>query len=207
MAVQEQGRVESFLRRLDALEGRLIGDQGLREGQPPLMPAIKSLNDKLKAMSAQAPAAVAEEDQEGRRKVEGGTDSQAAGLVSEVWKRIGELEQLLSVERSSAMQLSEGSKGELVIGQASRLAPLCARLEAARGAREFLNTSEFRGLDGHERSLSAAARAQAAQEQEVRDLARQTRGLLDTYYKFVQEVSRRFVACDEQLARLEQKQC
>lgn len=180
-AVASEQYIDGLRRRLDVLEARLMGERSIREGQPPLKRTVASLHNKLSSLSR------------GR----GGEG------VSEVWKKVDTLERLLSPEYASYLKLTEDSKSELLHGYLAQLEPLAGQLEEIQRLKDYVNTSEYQGLDSHERRLATVANKHTQQEMAVEALSRQLMELMDGYQRMMLQLSAQFVEWDEQLARLE----
>ena len=91
-AVASDSYLDSLKRRLDILEKKVLGKPGVN--QPPLMSTVKSLQKKLDGLG---------------------------GSVVLAWQKIGSLEEVLSLERTGYLKLSEDAKAELLLNYAEHL--------------------------------------------------------------------------------------
>ncbi len=97
-AVASDSYLDSLKRRLDILEKKVLGKPGVN--QPPLVSTVKSLQKKLDSLG---------------------------GSVAQAWQKIESLEELLSLERTGYLKLSEDAKAELLLNYAEHLKPLSER--------------------------------------------------------------------------------
>ncbi len=179
--VSSQQYIESLRRRLDVLEARLVGERSVREGQPPLRRTLGSLHNKLGSL----------------------TRGREGSSVAEVWGKANSLEKLLNPEYASYLRLTEDSKSELLLGYLAQLEPLASQVEEIQRLKDYVNRTEFQGLEGHERRLAAVAGTHTQQEAAVEALSRQLMGLMEGYQKIMLQLSAQCVEWDEQVARLE----
>ncbi len=180
-AVASEQYIESLRRRLDVLEARLVGERSIREGQPPVRRTVASLENKLASL----------------------TRSRAGESVAEVWRKVDTLEKLMTSEYASYLKLTEDSKSELLFGYTAQLEPLAERLEEIQKLKDYVNTTEFQGLEGHEKRLAAVANTHTQQEMAVEVLSRQLTNLMEGYQRIMLQLSAQCVEWDEQVSRLE----
>ena len=183
-------RLSSFRQRLDVLEKLLTGSEGIRSGQPSLMQSIAELNQKLgDLVSSDGIVGVGNEEQ---------------SPLPKLWSKIEQLERLLGTDVTSAT-LPEDAKAELLVTYANQLSGLCKDLDQLRGANEFLNTSEFGGLEKHEKVLAGIARRHTQQEAELQALTQRSKDVLNAYQKAMFQISTQCVVWDELLTTLERQ--
>ena len=182
-------RLQSFKQRLDVLERRLAGTEGIRSGHPSIQQCIAELNQKLDCLVSSDGAVSSSEQQ---------------SPLPKLWAKIDQLEALLGTEMSSA-QLSGDTKAELLVTYATQLSGLCKDLDQLKGANEFLNTSEFRGLDNHEKALAGIARRHTQQEADLQALVQRSKDVLNAYQKAMFQISTQCVVWDELLTTLERQ--
>lgn len=175
--VASEPYVDSLMRRLEVLEKRLVGDHGVREGQPPLKSTVGDLHQKLNSLSK--------------------------GSVVEVWEKIASLEKVLSPEYESYLKLSDNSKAELLMGYAAQLKPLCEKAEEIQKLKDYLHTTEFQGLDSHEKKLAVIANLHVQQEMQVQALRQQTEELLRVYNRILLQLSGQCVEWEEVISQCE----
>ena len=186
-AVSEK-RLQSFRQRLDVLERLLTGTGGIPSAQPNLKQSIAELNHKLDSLVSS----------------DGSKEGTEQGPLPKLWGKIEQLEALLDTELTSA-KLSEDAKAELLVAYAAQLKGLCKDLDQLRGANEFLNTSEFRGLENHEKALAGIARRHTQQEAELQAIVQRSKDVLNAYQKATFQISTQCVVWDELLSTLEQQ--
>ena len=179
-AVASEQYVDSLKRRLDILEKKLLGKHRQNEVQPPVRSTVESLHQKLNGLAS------------GR----GGEN------VAQVWRKIDTLEKMLSPEHASYLKLSEESKTELLLSYAKQLQPLVEKMDDILQLKDYLNTTEFQGLDHQEKKLAAVATAHVQQELQVEDISRQLKDLTESYQKIVLQLSSQCVEWDEAVSRL-----
>lgn len=178
----------SFKQRLDVLEKLLTGAEGIRSGHPSIQQSISDLNEKLRSLASSDES----------------VQSEQQSPLPKLWAQIDQLEALLGTETSSA-KLSDEAKAELLVTYAGQLSSLCKDLDQLKDANEFLNTSEFRGLQNHEKALARIARRHTQQEADLQALAQHTKDVLNAYQKAMFQISTQCVAWDELLTTLEQR--
>lgn len=186
----DRTRILSFKQRLDVLERHLVGTEGNRSGQPSIQQSIAELNQKLDCLVSSDGTVV-------------GSDEVQSPLPK-LWAKIDQLEALLGTEMSSA-QLSEDAKAELLVTYAAQLSGLCKDFDQLKGANEFLNTCEFRGLDNHEKALAGIARRHTQQEADLQALVQQSKDVMNAYQKAMFQISTQCVVWDELLTTLERQ--
>ena len=69
--------------------------------------------------------------------------------------------------------------------------------------KDYLNTTEFQGLDNHEKKLAAATRLHTQQEVQVETLSTQIRDLTHTYHRMILQLSAQCVEWNEMLSEHE----
>ena len=181
-AVASDDYVSSLTRRVEALEKKLLGsERGSRGSRPPLQVTLAKVEEKL----------------------EGLTRAKAGGNVGEAWAKIDTLERLLSPDYERHARLSPDSRSELLVGYAKKLAPISDEVEAVQQLKDYLNTTEFQGLESHERKLAVVAGRHGAQEREVERVSGEVKSLLESYQQIVLQLSAQCVEWDELLSRLE----
>ena len=69
--------------------------------------------------------------------------------------------------------------------------------------KDYLNSTEFQGLDNHEKKLAAATRVHTQQEMQVETLSTQIRDLAHTYHRIILQLSAQCIEWDELLSKQE----
>ena len=123
--------------------------------------------------------------------------------ATEIWRKINALEKLLAPGYVSSLKVTEDEKRELFLGYANQLKPFCDQVDDIQKLKDYLNVTEFQGLDDLEKKLAAIARTHVQEEQTVEEVGRQTKRLLETYQKIMLQLSAQCVAWGETLDRLE----
>lgn len=181
-AVASERYIESLRRRLDVLEKKLLGNHGPKEGQPPLRSTLETINQKLSGLA-----------------------KASQGQVALVWKKIDTLEKVLNPEYAGQLKLSEDAKVELFLNFAEQLKPLSERVEEIQKLKDYLNTTEFQGLESHEKKLAAVTNVHTQQEIQVEDLTQQVVDLTQVYHRIILQLSAQCVEWDEVLTKLESR--
>ncbi len=120
-----------------------------------------------------------------------------------IWRKIDTLEKFLTPGYISSLKVTEDERRELFLGYANQLKPFCEQVDDLQKLKDYLNVTEFQGLDDLEKKLAAIARTHIQEEQSVEDVGRQTKELLETYQKIILQLSAQCVAWGETLDRLE----
>ena len=116
------------------------------------------------------------------------------------------MEKLLAPGYINSLKVSEEEKRELFLGYANQLKPFCEQVEDVQKLKDYLNATEFQGLDDLEKKLAAIARTHTQEEQAMEEVGRQIKELLETYQKIMLQLSAQCVAWGETLDRLETHQ-
>ncbi len=69
--------------------------------------------------------------------------------------------------------------------------------------KDYLNSTEFQGLDNHEKKLAATTRAHTQQEMQVETLSTQIRDLAHVYHRIILQLSAQCIEWDELLSKHE----
>ena len=181
-AVVTEDYVEALKRRVEVLEKKLLP----REAGPPVMSltsAVRELEKKLDALG-------------GKEK---------GGHVKQLWGKIDQLENVLAPEYSQQLKLTEDTKRELLMGQVSQLRQFSERMEEVHHLKDYINSTECQGLEGHEKKLASVAAAHSEQDARVQELARQARELMEGYRQLMLQLSSQCVQWDEVLRKHEAK--
>ena len=176
--VASEPPIDSLTRRLEVLEKRIIGNHGVR---PPLLkPTVEDLQQRLNKLGQ--------------------------GSVALAWEKIPSFEKVLSPEYESYLKLSDDSKAELLIGYGVQLKPFCEKAEEIQRLKDYLNTTEFQGLDSHEKKLAAAANLHVQQELQVQALRHQTEEVMRAYNRLLLQLSGQCVEWEEVISQRESGQ-
>ena len=168
----------SLNRRVEVLEKRLLGRGGQREGQPPLTVSVGQLNAKLASLGG-------------------------GGSVETAWRNITELERVLRPEYAIQLATPASSKAELVLAQAERLKPLCAKAEELLKLKDYLQVTEFQGLGGQEKRLCSLAHTHSQQEGEVERLSHAVLDAMHTYQHVTLQLSAKCIEWNETLDKFD----
>ena len=101
--------------------------------------------------------------------------------------------------------MSEEEKRELFLGYARQLKPFAEQVEDIQKLKDYLNATEFQGLDDLEKKLASVAKTHTRDQQVVEEVGEQVKGLLETYQKIMLEASAQCVAWGETLDRLQKQ--
>ena len=126
--------------------------------------------------------------------------------ATEIWRKIDALEKLLAPGYMNSLKVTEDEKRELFLGYANQLKPFCEQVDDVQKLKDYLNVTEFQGLDDLEKKLATTAQTHVQEEQSVEEVGRQTKKLLETYQKIMLQLSAQCVAWGETLDRLEAQQ-
>lgn len=125
--------------------------------------------------------------------------------ATKLWAMIDTLEKLLSPDFSNKLKLTEDSKSELLLNYTSQLETFSKDIEELKHLKDYLNTTEFQGLDSHEKKLAAIARVHAQQEVELEELSKKVHDLMQTYSRVMLQLSAQCVEWGRTLNQLESK--
>ena len=137
-----------------------------------------------------------------QEKLEGSLDSTHQASIHTLWNKIHTLEHLLDPAFVKT-QASQEAKEDLLVGYVAQLQAVTGKLEELQQLKDYVNTTEFQGLDMHEKKLAGVANVHSQQELVVEDISRQTQGLLKAYSDIILQLSAQCVTWGEQVAKLE----
>ncbi len=117
--------------------------------------------------------------------------------VSTLWAKIAALEKVLDPNYLSNITLSDSAKSELLLGYATQLKDLSKPIEELQKLKDYLNVTEFQGLEAQERKLTSVATVHAEQELTVEGLTLQVHQLLSAYSRIMLQLSAQLVEWGE----------
>ena len=79
-------------------------------------------------------------------------------------------------------------------------------MEELQQLKDYINTTEFQGLDSHEKKLAAIANVHCHHEQKIEEISHQARELLKVYNQIILQLSAQCVEWEEKLTQAESKQ-
>lgn len=120
-----------------------------------------------------------------------------------IWSKISTLEKLLTPDYANSLKVSEDERRELLLGYVRQLKPFCEQVEDVQKLKDYLNATEFQGLDDLEKKLASVAKTHTKEEQVMEEVGTQIKNLLETYQKMMLQLSAQCVAWGETLDRLE----
>lgn len=173
--------ISSLQRRLELLEERLIGEDKVREGQPPLLHLLKTIDGKLKAL----------------------VESVKGNYVQLVWNKIPDLERILDPSYLRSLNLNAPAKEELLLYYAEQLQKYQNDIDDLQDLKDSVNVSSFQGTESTQRELSLLAANHIRQEEEVEDLTSRVHRFIDQYSKLILALSAQCVEWDEIITQLE----
>lgn len=100
-------------------------------------------------------------------------------------------------------QLSESAKEDLLIGYVGQVKAVSDQVQELQQLKDYVNTTEFQGLDAHEKKLALVADTHSQQEQEVEGISRQAQELMKAYNQIMLQLSAQCVQWRENLTQLE----
>lgn len=117
--------------------------------------------------------------------------------VTTLWSKIAALERVLDPNYLSNITLPDSAKSELLIGYAAQLKELSKPIEDLQKLKDYVNVTEFQGLEAHEKKLTSVATAHSQQELKVEALAQQVQQLLSAYSRIILQLSAQLVEWGE----------
>lgn len=103
----------------------------------------------------------------------------------------------------STSRLTQDAKEDLLLGYTGKVEAVSRQVDQLQSLKDYVNTTEFQGLDAHERKLAAVAHTHGQQEQAVEEASCQARELMKTYNQIMLQLSAQCIEWDRELARLE----
>lgn len=179
-AVLAEDYVEALKRRVEVLEKKLLP----REAGPPVMALTSAVRDLEKKLD-----------------VLGGKEK--GGHAKQLWGKIDQLESVLAPEYSQQLKLTEDAKRELLVGQVAQLRQFSELMDEVHHLKDYINSTECQGLEGHEKKLVSVAATHSEQDAQVQELARQTRELMEGYRQLMLQLSSQCVQWEEVLRKHE----
>ncbi len=188
-AVGSDDYLSALTRRLEALEKRVIGQDGIRPDQPPLKPTLEvSAGHGVLILDHPRTQMLENKLAQGFSKV---------GAVSSLWSKMAALEKALDPTYLSNLKLTDSAKTDLLIGYTAQLTDLSKPIEELQRLKDYLNVTEFQGLEEHEKKLLSVAILHSQQERLVEQLTGQVHQLLSAYSRIMLQLSAQLVEWGE----------
>jgi hypothetical protein len=165
----------SLQRRVESLEQKLVGEEKVREGQPPLLRLLKTIDKKLSVVG------------------------EPIDQVTRAWGKVPELEMALDRDYINNIKLNQSAKEELLFWYADQIEKYQHDIEELQYLKDVIDSSSpaFQELHGKDKALSQIASTHIQQEHQVDQLTTGTRQLVDVYTKFLIQTSSQCVKWDE----------
>lgn len=135
--------------------------------------------------------------------MEGSIDSGNQVTIHTLWNRIDILEKLLDPTFNNTSQVSQSAKEDLLLGYVSQVEAASAQFDQLQILRDYINTTEFQGLDSHEKKLAAVSRTHSQQEQAVEEISHQARELMKAYNQITLQLSAQCIEWERELSQLQ----
>ena len=119
-----------------------------------------------------------------------------------MWNKIETLEQFLDPNFIITMS-SQSSKEDLLLGCMTQVEAVKEQGDELIRLKDYVNTTEFQGLEGHEKKLGVVASTHNQQERAMEEIARKAQELVKVYNQVLLQLSAECVEWGEQVARLE----
>ena len=119
------------------------------------------------------------------------------GAVSSLWSKMAALERALDPTYLSNLKLTDSAKTDLLIGYTTQLSNLSKPIEELQRLKDYLNVTEFQGLEEHEKKLSTVAILHSQQELLVEQMTQQVHQLLSAYSRIMLQLSAQLVEWGE----------
>lgn len=134
-----------------------------------------------------------------QKKLEGSIDSSNQVTIHTLWNKIDALEKLLNPSFGKTSQVTQGAKEDLLLGYVRQVETVSGPVEQLQRLKDYINTTEFQGLEAHEKELAAVSRTHSQQEQAVEEITRQARELMKAYNQITLQLSAQCIEWDKQL--------
>lgn len=131
-------------------------------------------------------------------------DSGNQVTVHTLWTKIDALEKFLDPSFTKT-SVSQRAREDLLIGYVGQLRAVSAQVDELQKLKDYINTTEFQGLDAHEKKLAAVSHTHGQQEQEVEEISHQARELLKAYNQITLQLSAQCVEWERELSQSETK--
>lgn len=138
-----------------------------------------------------------------QQKLEGSIDSGNQVTIHTLWNKIDTLEKFLDPSFSKTSSVSQTAKEDLLLGYMGQVEAMSGHVDQLQRLKDYINTTEFQGLDAHEKTLAAVARTHSQQEQEVEEISRQARELMKAYNQITLQLSAQCIEWERELTQLE----
>ncbi len=136
--------------------------------------------------------------------MEDNLDSSNQATIHTLWNKIGTLEKLLDPSFQKNSAATQSAREDLLLGYSAQLEATSEQVEKLHQLKDYVNTTEFQGLETHEKKLASVASMHNQQEQLVEeDISRQARELMKAYSQIMLQLSAQRVEWEEELSRLE----
>ena len=140
-----------------------------------------------------------------QQKLEGSIDSGNQVTIHTLWNKIDALEKFLDPSFGKTSLVSQAAREELLLGYVGQLRAVSGQVDELQKLKDYINTTEFQGLDAHEKKLAAVSRTHCQQEQAVEEISCQARELLKTYNQITLQLSAQCIEWERELSQSETK--
>ena len=141
-----------------------------------------------------------------QQKLESSIDSGNQATVHVLWNKVDTLEKLLDPSYMKTSRVSREAKEDLLLGYVSQVEAVSGQVDELQQLKDYVSTTEFQGLDAHEKKLATVARVHSQQEQSVEDISRQARELMKAYNQITLQLSAQCIEWGSRLDQAETKQ-
>lgn len=199
-AVGRDDYVASLTRRLDILEKRLVGKRRTTQ------PLHTTLGVSTNAIHKHFTLSLLSLSQNCEKKLEDSLHSSQQSSIHTLWNASSRLERLLDPAFvKNAQAASQSAKEDLLVGYTEQLKLMSGKAEELQQLKDYINSTEFQGLDSHESQLAVVANKHGQREREVEELSQQTQELVKAYSQLMLQLSAQCVEWGEQVAKLEKE--
>ena len=112
------------------------------------------------------------------------------------------LEQILKPNFLEETRSSQRAEENLLICYADQLGSVApsSQVEELQQLKDYVNSTEFQGLENHEKKLNKVTGRQGEQERELEKLTEEVQDLMKNYYQIMLQLSAQCVIWQEELS-------
>ena len=138
-----------------------------------------------------------------QEKVESSLGSGDKATIHALWTKIKTLEQVLDPNFIKTTQMTQSSKEDLLLGYTGQIKAVSQQVEELQQLKDYVNTTEFQGLDSQEKQLNGIANMHNQQELKIEEIFQQAQKLVKAYNQIILQLSAQCVEWGEKLSQLE----
>ncbi len=120
-----------------------------------------------------------------------------------LWNKVDSLERYLDPAFSKTSAMSPAAREDLLLGYVGQIQAVIGQVDELLGLKDYVSTTEFQGLEAHEKKLAAVSQVHSQQEQAMADISHQARELMKAYNEITSQLSAQCIEWNHKLSQLQ----